>query len=436
MAINLSFMHRQQGSMMLLAAAFMLISHQIQLSAAPPGCNDWHQFRGSARNGTMGFAEDQYHWIEPSPMLLWSKEIGPGFSEVVSVGDHVYLMMAEKTDSVSGWEYLVCMESGTGTEIWRTRIDSIFIDVDEWGDGPRSTPAVDEETVFCFSASGKLAALDRYDGQFLWTVDFVSEFGSTVPRWGYSCSPLLLHDMVIMEVGGINHHGFAAFNKKSGAITWQNGSVNASYNSAIAAEINGTTQIIFANGSHLFSYDTNGDSLWSYTMPLRSPMALPLYIQPNRVLISAANDAGSFILEINDNKPEPVMESSRLRNDWSSSCFKDGYVYGFNVATLICMDVVSGERMWFKRGFGKGSLLMINNKLVVLSDQGGLTILEANPEAYTEIAAIDALQGRSWTAPSYANGKLFVRNHTHMACFQMIQPEKKQDQKSPAPSDS
>lgn len=408
---------------MLLLIAIMLISHQMQLNASPPACNDWHQFRGSARNGCMAFAEDQYQWIEPSPLLLWSKEIGSGFSEVVSVGEHVYLMMAEKTDSVSGWENLVCLESETGNEVWRTRIDSIFIDVDEWGDGPRSTPAVDEETVFCFSASGKLAAINRSDGQLLWTVDFVSEFGSTVPRWGYASSPLLLPNLVIMEVGGKNQYGFAAFDKKSGATAWKNGIVNASYNSAIAAEINGTTQVIFVNGSNLFAYDVHGDSLWSYTMPLRSPMALPLFIPPNKILVSAANDAGSFIIEINENKPVSVMESTRLRNDWSSSCYKDGYIFGFNVATLICMDAVSGERLWFKRGFGKGSLLLVNDRLVVLSDQGDLTVLEANPEAYTEIAAFEALQGRSWTAPSFANGKLFVRNHTGMACFQMIQPE-------------
>jgi outer membrane protein assembly factor BamB len=127
--------------------------------------DSWDQFRGMGRNGYVAVPAEQMTWVESSPELLWSREIGSGFSEVV-VADHtLYLMMAEKTDSVSGWETLVAMDPNNGDIIWSTRIDSVFIDVDDWGDGTRSTPAVDITTVYCFSASGKLVAIDRKDGE-------------------------------------------------------------------------------------------------------------------------------------------------------------------------------------------------------------------------------------------------------------------------------
>lgn len=401
----------------------LLIPNTEGIRAYTPEQNEWNQFRGGDRNGRVVVSEDEAGRLTPFPELLWEKEIGSGFSEVAVANGRVYLLMAEKIDSLSGSEVLVCMDADTGEEKWRTVIDTVFIDVDDWGDGPRSTPAIDEDYVFCFSASGKLAALDKTDGSVRWSVSFVEEFGSTLPRWGYATSPLLVNDMVVMEVGGKEGMGFAAFCRQTGSVAWQAGHVNSGYNSGMTAIIDGQTRIIFANGARLHAYSEQGDSLWTFTMPLRSPMALPMFIPPNKLFVSAANDAGSFIAEIDDFQAVVVMESSRMRNDWSSSSYKDGYLYGFNVATLVCMDAETGERKWLRRGFGKGSLIMVHHWLFILSDQGQLTIAKATPEEYTEITSIEALEGRSWTAPSYANGKIYLRNHTKMACYQIIQPD-------------
>ena len=403
----------------------LFLSQSFFTAFAGSGSGDWDQFRGGARDGRIINKGTQ--WVEPLPELLWSKEIGSGFSEVVVVDSHIYLMMAEKVDSITGWETIVCMDAATGETLWSTRIDEVFIDDDDWGDGPRSTPAVDAHRVYGFSASGKLSALNRSNGNIEWIVDFVEQYGSTVPRWGYSTSPLLVDDLVIMEVGGVNDHGFGAFEKSTGALKWHTGNIAAAYNSPIAAEIDGSLQIIFANGSTLYSFDKNGNEMWTYTMPLRSPMALPLFIAPDMLFVSAANDAGSFIIRISGNEPEEIMRSSIMRNDFSSSCYKDGYIYGFNVATLQCIDAETGRRLWLSRGFGKGSLIMVNDRLIVLSDLGKLTMVEATPEAYIKIAEWDALEGRSWTAPSYANGKLYVRNHSRIACFRILEPVTQMD---------
>ena len=414
------------GFIRFLTFLVLLFLSQCFLTAfAGTGSGDWNQFRGGNRDGRIVNKGTQ--WVEPLPELLWTKEIGSGFSEVVIADNRIYLMMAEKIDSITGWETLVCMDAATGETLWSTRIDEVFIDDDDWGDGPRSTPAVDTERVYAFSASGKLAAVNRINGNTEWTVDFVEQYGSTVPRWGYSTSPLLVEDMVIMEVGGENDLGFAAFEKSTGALKWHTGNIAAAYNSPIAAPINGSTQIIFANGSTLYAFDKDGNSLWNYTMPLRSPMAIPVFIAPDQLFVSAANDAGSFIIRINDNEPEEIMRSSIMRNDFSSSCYKDGHIYGFNVATLQCIDAETGRRLWLSRGFGKGSLIMVNDRLIVLSDLGKLTMVEATPEAYRKIAEWDALEGRSWTAPSYANGKLYVRNHTRIACFRILEPATQTD---------
>jgi outer membrane protein assembly factor BamB len=382
----------------------------------------WDQFRGAERDGRIKLTEGEM--VSSSPELLWSREIGSGFSEVVVADESLYLLMSEKVDSLSGWETLTAMNAATGEVIWSTRVDSLYIDVDDWGDGPRSTPAVDENNVYCLSASGKLSAVARKDGMLLWMVDFVQQYGSTRPRWGYSASPLLVDDLLVIEVGGVNDHGFAAFNKSTGVIKWHSGNVDAFYNSAVLVNVNGMQQLIFANSKTLHAYSLKGDSLWSYTMPLRSPTALPLFIEPDLLFVSAANDVGSFIIRLGSGAPEEVLTSSQMRNDFSSSCYKDGFIYGFNVATLQCMDATTGQRKWMKRGFGKGSLIMVGEHLMVFSDLGELAIVGANPDEYRESARMNVLEGRSWTAPSYADGKLYLRNHTRIACVRITEVSK------------
>ena len=408
----------RKGLVLILSGLLLPVSGV--LVAQEPVTSDWHQFRGSNRNGSVAVDYDFSTHPVTEPVILWKKEIGSGFSELVVSDGMVYTMTGEMIDSISGREFLVCYALLTGEEIWRVEIDDIFIDVDDWGDGPRSTPAVDDHNIFCFSASGKLVSVSRANGKKQWSTDFVSLYGSTRPRWGYSTSPLLIDNMVIMEVGGVESMGFAAFSKDDGDIIWAAETITAAYNSPISVNIDGETQIIFANASKLFSFSPSGNLLWTFDMPVRSPMASPLFIEPDMLFVSAANDAGSFIIKINDNDPELVMTSNQMRNDWSSSSYKDGYIYGFNVATLLCMDAESGERKWLKRGFGKGSLMMAGNMLFVLSDQGAITMVEATPDEYKEVASFDVLEGRSWTAPSYSNGKLFVRNLTHMVCIDLF----------------
>ncbi len=97
----------------------------------------------------------------------------------------------------------------------------------------------------------------------------------------------------------------------------------------------------------------------------------------------------------------------------------EGLIYGFNVAALRCISAETGEVKWSKRGFGKGSLIFVDNNLVVLSDKGKMIFVEAYADAYTEKASVQAVNGKSWTAPTYDQGRIYIRNLTEMACYQL-----------------
>jgi len=377
----------------------------------------WNQFRGPSRSGISTETSTFKLPSEGTPQLVWKKKLGCAFSELTVSEGRLYTMLSEKTDSLSGSEYTAAFDAKTGLEIWRSKIDSIFIDKDGFGDGPRSTPVIGENYIFSFSSYGKLFAHSKTDGKLIWQVDFVAEFGSKLPRWGFSSSPVLVDDVLVMEAGGTDSRAFVAFNQNTGKLLWFKGEGIAFYNSPLVAKIDGETQIIFANKKKLSSYNSKGETLWTFDMKMSYPTAMPVLFDSNKIFISTVRSSGFIVVEVKGNTVTELLQAPTMKNDYSSTLYHDGYFYGFNVAALQCISAETGEKKWTKRGFGKGSLILVGDRLLVLSDKGQLIQIKATPEAYTEQSRFQAIEGKSWTAPSFANGKVYLRNQTEMACY-------------------
>lgn len=379
--------------------------------------DSWKQFRGAERNGVLTGIELPDALPESGPELLWTMEVGNGFPEVAVDGGVAYIFSSDSLDR--GYEYLAAIKIESGEELWRTKLDSMWIEPDGWGHGPRATPVIDGDLIYCVTGYGKFSALKTKSGKVDWTIDLPAEYGSATPRWGFTSSPMIVDDKVIVETGGTEGRAFTAFERKSGKVAWSKGVGATSYNSPAIAEIDGQLNIVFANDTMLTSYNPKGEELWAFRMPLRRPTAMPVFIAPNKFFVSSVSETGGFVVEVNKNEPKELFTSSTMQNNWSSSCYRDGYLYGFTKAKLQCVSVETGEMLWGKRGYGKGSLIIVGDKLVVMSDQGKIIIVEAIPDEYREIGAFQALEGKSWTAPSYADGKLFVRNLSKMSCYKL-----------------
>jgi outer membrane protein assembly factor BamB len=375
----------------------------------------WKQFRGPDRSGVAGDNLNTEAKDGLEATLLWKKEIGSAFSELTVEGNRLYTMESQEIDSTSGDEFCSAYHSLSGELIWRTRVDSLFFET--FGNGPRSTPVIGNDMIYCLSSFGKVSALSKNDGQLIWQVDIPKTYGSQVPRWAFSTSPLLLGNILVIEAGGTDSRAFIALNVEQGKLAWANGQGVVSYCSPVLADIEGEKQILFANQDKLFSLDVKGDTLWTHKMSVVSPTAMPVVFEGNKVFISSLQSKGYCIIEIGPDGPKEISTGKNMKNDYSSSLYYDGYFYGFNVAALQCISAKTGEKRWTKRGLGKGSLIRVGDVLFALSDKGKIVMAKAQGESYEELGTFQALEGKSWTAPSYANGKIYVRNLTEMACY-------------------
>src|SRR6266436_585833 len=69
-------------------------------------------------------------------------------------------------------------------------------------EGSRGTPTVDGDVLYALGENGDLVCLETASGKERWHKNLISDFGGTIPRWGYSESPLLDGDKVIVTPGG------------------------------------------------------------------------------------------------------------------------------------------------------------------------------------------------------------------------------------------
>ena len=64
-------------------------------------------------------------------------------------------------------------------------------------------------------------------------------------------------------------------------------------------------------------------------------------------------------------------------------------------------------------------MILVEDHLLALSDKGRLVMFEASSEGYKEKAAFQAMEGKSWTSPTIAGGKLYLRNLQEMVSFSL-----------------
>ena len=380
---------------------------------------EWPQWRGPARDGISNETALLTSWPADGPEVLWRIPLGDGYSGVSISQGRAYTMSALGDD-----EFVICLEASNGKEIWRFRTDSRYVEGN--GDGPRSTPTVGGDSVFVLSAKGRLYALHAKSGEKLWEHNFVKEFGSSIPTWGFTTSALVENDFLLVEVGGEAGKSIVAFHKETGDVVWTSHTDAPAYSSPIAITVDGIRQVIFLTSKTLLSISpTDGKSYWTYPWLTHNGInvATPIFIPEDKIFISASYDKGAALVRMKAAQDavevEEVWKNRVMKNHFNSSVLWGNYLYGFDNTILRCIEANTGAKQWATRGFGKGSLLLVDGHLIVLGDGGKLALVEATPSGYKEKANAQILQGKCWTVPTLAGGKLYLRNQKEVVCLDL-----------------
>jgi len=406
-------------------SAFLLLSGLLASGA------EWTSFRGSDRSDHSPDQGLLKEWPKEGPKLIWESRLcGKGYSGPAIVNGKIYL-----TGTIEGQAKILCLNESDGKKLWEADLGD---DPEKgystgWGAGPRGTPTVSEGMVYAISANGSLMAADANSGKKKWSKEMVGDFGGKVPQWGYSESPLVDGDWLIVTPGG-SDGAIVALDKKTGKTIWRSQELtdNAQYSSVIIATVNGKKQYVQLFMKTLAGVDAQtGKLLWSskWSQGRTAVIPTPIY-HDGKVYMTSGYGAGCKLVDISGAEAKDVWENKVMKNHHGGVLLLDGYLYGFSDGRgLVCQDFKTGEAKWNQSGNGmqKGAVHYADGMLYCVDEsEGSVSLVEATPDGFSEKGRFampdvtklrEGTNGKVWTHPVVVNGRLYLRDQDLFFCL-------------------
>lgn len=395
---------------------------------------DWPQYRGPNHDG---ICADKILPAWPAAGLhqFWKQPLKDGFSSFSVGGGKVFTVVAREVDSANQ-EVAVAMDAKTGAELWAAPLGVARYDGggdsgtpdNKGGDGPRSTPSLAGDKVYLLSSRLVLKCVEAATGKEVWASDLMKEHAGRNIHWENAASPLV-EDGLVFVAGGGPGEALLAFSAKDGKVVWKGQDDMMTQSTPVAATILGVRQVIFITQTGLVAVaPKTGSVLWRQSFPYKTSTGISPVVSGDIVYSSAAYGVGAGAYRIA--KSAEGFSSSQLwfeggngkANHWSTPVVKDGYLYGicdqakYGKAPLKCLELATGKEMWTKPGFGPGGCLLVDGKIMVLSDAGDLVLIKPDANEYSEISRTHILGGKCWNVPAISNGRLYARSTKEGVC--------------------
>jgi outer membrane protein assembly factor BamB len=392
---------------------------------------DWPQWLGARRDGSS--SERVAEWKE-APAVVWRKSLGPGFSAPVVAKGIVYVHARVK-DKES--EEIVAFDAKTGEQRWRdsyTRPNSSSI----LNTGPQATPTVAGGRIYTNGINGLLTCCDASDGKRLWQVDMYKLTGSSLPRYGVCCSPLVVGNRVLISVGG-KGKSIIAFDSESGEVQWQAFDDPASTSSPIlfagvAPGAQALPDAVFMTGLRLVAVNAlDGTVSWEYPLVFQPNGASPTPLVSGNQIVASTMSNGTTAIRVTADDGRPVAsqtwQQKELGGYFSSGALAGGerlYLITNTLlpipnASLRCVDFKSGKELWNKSGVGyfhAGMIRTGDGKLLLLNDSGRLSLVDSDASQFRELCSAKVCGG-TLVNPALSDGRLFVRDDKELICVQL-----------------
>jgi outer membrane protein assembly factor BamB len=352
---------------------------------------------------------------------------------------------------IPGNERVLCLEAATGKAIWQQTYDCGY--AIEYPSGPRATPVVSSGKVFSLGAMGDLRCHDATDGTLVWARNFIADFKTEAPLWGWSAHPLIEGNLLICTVGG-EGSAVVAFERDTGKEVWR--ALTAKeicYAPPMIHEFAGLRQLVIWHADGLAGLNPqNGETYWTSPYPVGGRPQRPEVIiaAPRAIgdrLFLTSFYQGALMLEVrSDPWRAEVLWNRRsaklgsfdvgLHTVLGTPVIKEGMIYGLcGMGELRCLDAVTGERKWETYAMVGGKQAFFGNAFIVeqagrhffFTDQGELVLGRLTPEQFVELGRarilepLESTRGRTvvWCHPAFANRSMYAHNGRDMVCVSL-----------------
>lgn len=384
-------------------------------AARPAGAADWPHWRGPAFDGQ---APDTAGLLAREPMalrVLWKRPLGIAYSGIsIARGRAVTMSSDGKLD------YVVALDAATGATIWQHVLETTVEPEDGSEGGAKSVPAIDGDLVFALGPKGLLLALRLEDGSEVWRLRIDDKLGGVAPPFGFATSPLVVGDVLIVQVGGGQGRSVVGLDKRTGKVVWSSGDDSAQYGSPIQGQLAGVEQVVSVTEHLVSGVDAaTGKIHWS-SKPKAGGVPTAVLLGDDRLLITGADRSVAYRVRRAESgfaidELWTTRDLKNLEHNFATPVVHQGYVYGYSGSFLTCVSANDGKVAWKSRPPGGFGLILVDGRLVILDKDGGVVVADASPAGYREVTRVDVFDRTSYAYPSFADGKIFVRNTKEIA---------------------
>lgn len=413
--------------------------------------DDWPQWMGPRRDNVWRESGILKKFPPNGPAVLWRSEIAGGYAGPSVANGKVYVTDYVTSENVkvdnfqraefSGTERILCLDEATGTILWKHEYPVKY--GISYPAGPRCTPQVHEGNVYALGAEGHLLCLDAATGKVIWSKHLPVDYNTRTPLWGYAAHPLIDGQKMICVVGGEGSHA-VAFDKQTGQEIWRTlTSREQGYAPPVIIQAAGTRQLLLLYPSGLSGVDPEtGKPYWTQPYEASNGSIIMTPIRSGNLVYVAGYNNKNMLVELDATRPDATTvwrdKPRTAISPVNVQPFVEGNtVYGFDQSgTLFGMDLETGDRIWqtnqplaTERPLGSGTAFIIKHEdtFWLFNEHGELLITRLSRSGYEEIDRVKIIEptnlafGRDvvWSAPAWANRKVFVRNDKECVCVDL-----------------
>jgi outer membrane protein assembly factor BamB len=378
------------------------------------------QWGGPNRNFLFPETELHEKWDRSGPKIKWKRDLGGGYSGIAVVDGRVFTTIRKAEQELD-----MALDAESGETIWSHAIEVPEQDLD-YGMGPFATPLVTEDQVIILGGSGILRSLDRESGELSWRLDLSKKYEPWESDSGYASSPLLVNNLIILQVGS-KQAAIVAADQKTGTPVWARHNFQTDYASPLAINVGNETRVICHMEDDVISINpTNGNLDWKdVSKSTRTQHVIaPIEIGKNTFLASTTYGVKAYQLKLN--APKLIWESNRIRSQVGNLIYlpDQQMILGASGAStgspIVALDAKTGKLLWKSRSMQCGFLWQIGDRLFCLTRSGKLVQGTANRQELTTLSSHQVFkETKVWSAPGISGGLLVLKDQAQIVAFEL-----------------
>ena len=399
---------------------FTSLAIVLLLAATAANAQEWTQWRGPARDGSVSAKNAPAAWPE-TLKRSWRVEIGEGYSSPVVAGGRAFVHGRKDPEEV-----VVSINLADGKVLWQQKYQAVFQKNQyavEMAKGPNATPLVAGNRLFTLGATGILNAWDTATGKLLWTRDFSEAIDTSKLFCGTSASPLMVDGRLVVEVGSDIHGGqVLALNPATGVTEWEWKGLGPGYASPVLVEIDGSQQIVSMTEGSIVGLDAKtGKELWNVPFPdeWHENIATPLWTGTNLIVSGTRQGTHAYALKQSAGKWEAseVWKNPDIAMYLSSPVFGDGLIYGLSSrkkGQFFALDAKTGVARWTTEGREgeHASLLLTPQHVVFLTNGADLIVAKRDTSSFAVERRYEVAEASTFATPVLLGANILVRDAT------------------------